>query len=515
MDLTIRRISADGTVEDRFDGGEIIVGRATDCTICLPGLLVALKHARLTSLPGSRIKLESLCPIGVEVNGLPGVQSAELQPGDVMRIGGHRLSVATDGIEVELAEEGDPLARGAFRSTLADAGMRMRRPATWLAIGTLLVGLALPLALRYARPPPIVAKFLPTDQVWLTDGISNAHQHFGADCGKCHETLFVPVRDDACLSCHKGIAHHSDDPAILKVDGVSNRRCASCHREHQGPHGVVPRHPGLCADCHAKPERFADFPKLPIAADFATSHPELKAAEHHSGLIFPHDAHLKPNGVRGADGLEKLSCASCHVRDRGEASFKPAVFATQCQRCHQLDVDVAGTTVRLPHGDNELARTALLTYAKTAPQGAPSEEESARRRPGDAAPRGGAVGPQELADDVIGNRLCAKCHETVRDAGKPIHTRELALEQPWLPHAQFTHAAHAWQDCDDCHAKQASASADIAALPSIASCRACHGRVDSRDRLQSTCVDCHRFHQAGKLAMGAVGDERSGGENKK
>jgi len=101
MALTLRRVSADGTVEDQLEG-EVIVGRATDCTICLPGLLVALKHARLTSLSGSRIKLESLCPMGVEVNGLPGVQSAELQPGDVMRIGGSPQQIAA-----RLAEFGD------------------------------------------------------------------------------------------------------------------------------------------------------------------------------------------------------------------------------------------------------------------------------------------------------------------------------------------------------------------------------------------------------------------------
>ncbi len=530
MRLLIRRSTSDGTGEELFEGSEVILGRATDCTILLPGLLVALRHARLLQSTERLLKVESLCPMGVELNGLTGVQSADVQVGDVLRIGGHRLTLSqAEGelaLDVELADPA-ALARGRSRHTLSDAGLGMRRPALWLTLVTLVLGLLAPLVIRLLHPPPAVAAVLPGDRLWLTDGISNAHMKFGNDCGVCHQTLFVPVRDEACMSCHAGIRQHSDDPAIVKVDGLEGRRCASCHREHQGAHGVLPEHPGICTDCHGAPERFADFPDLRRVSDFERDHPEFRPTvtvakgdervaarvpqsqgmRDASGLVFPHDVHLQTSGVRGPDGIETLDCEGCHARSRGEASFKPVRFAAHCQRCHQLDVDAGGTPVRLPHGDNELARAALLAHVQVPAEPATEEaREERRRRPGDAAPRPGRVDREELVNEVIENRVCAKCHETVRPEGKAVSTRPLQVRQSWLVHAHFTHEAHDWQKCDDCHAEQASSTADDLSLPSIESCRGCHGGVNSSAHLQSTCIDCHRFHEASRLVMGALAD---------
>jgi hypothetical protein len=542
MQILIRRLSADGTAEEPFEGAEIVLGRGTDCTISLPGLLVALRHARLTQLSQYLLKVESLCPMGVELNGLAGVQSADVQVGDTLRIGGHRLRITVArealAIEVELATGEELLSHGSARTGLAEAGLRMRRPALWLALVTLLLGFMIPFGLRWVEVPAAAEAALPTDRLWLTNGMDNAHQHFGADCAACHQALFVPVRDDACATCHQGMKHHSDNPSILKVAGLDGERCASCHREHQGAHGVIPRHPGICADCHGDPGRFTDFPDLQPVSDFATAHPEFRltvstlkdgkletarvlqgeGVRDHAGLIFPHDVHLRAGGVRGPEGPEPLECASCHVRNRDEAHFERLSFEPHCQRCHQLDVDVNGTPVRLPHGDNELARTALLTYAK-AP--VPADEDGGRqperRRPGDAAPRGGLASIDEIVDEVFENRVCAKCHEPVREPGKPIVARAPQLKQSWMVHARFTHDAHAWQACSDCHADMQSSSADDLSLPAIASCRTCHGGVDSSGRLQSTCIDCHRFHEASRQVMGALADgaEGSAGEQQK
>jgi len=515
MRVVIRRISADGTTEDLFEGAEIIVGRSTDCTISLPGLLVALRHAKLLQASEYKLKLESLSPTGVELNGTPAVQTADVEPGDVIGIGGHRLRVSVTkdkelALEVELADTTDELSRRRFRSTLAEAGLSMRRPALYLVLATLVLGMLLPLALRVMPLPPKVAAFLPTDHAWLTGGMSNAHKHFGNQCGTCHETLFVRVRDAACLACHQNVKQHSDNPAIAHLDGIEGQRCAGCHREHQGAHGMVPSHPGICTECHASPQRFADsgnFADLQPVRDFGTDHPDFRPAKNASGLIFPHDVHLKSAGVRGPDGPEKLECSSCHRRDHGEAAFKRVVFATDCQRCHQLDVDVAGSTVRLPHGDNALARAALLNSAKQLAPRAAEEETSGRRRPGEAAPRGGELGTDELVDEIIGNRVCAKCHITERPPDAPLRTRPLQVRQSWMVHAHFTHEPHASQKCDDCHANQSSATSEDLALPSISSCRDCHGGVDSSDRLQSTCIDCHRFHEASRLVWGQLADQ--------
>jgi hypothetical protein len=511
MRLLIRRQSAEGSSEELFEGAEIVVGRATDCTISLPGLLVGLRHARLTQATESLFKLESLSPMGVELDGLSGVQTADVEVGDVLGIGGHRLrlSVAEDRtpvLEIELAEGGDALARRQLRSTLAEAGLRMRSPALLLVLITLLLGLALPLGLRLVETPLAVAAVVPTDHAWLSGAVSNAHRHFGNDCSSCHQTLFVPVRDEACLACHAGVRQHSDDPAILTTAGIEDRGCASCHREHQGDRGVVPAHPGLCADCHASPQRFTAFPDLKPVGDFGTDHPEFQPRADRSGLVFPHDVHMKTAGVRGPDGVETMQCESCHRRERGEAGFRPVAFVPDCQRCHQLDVEVSGTTLRLPHGDNELARLALSTAAKSPAPLAEPEEPTTRRRPGDPAPRRGKVGAAELIDDVIENRVCAKCHVTERPEGQAVRTRPVDLRQSWLVRAHFTHDAHAWQTCDDCHGAQSSARAEDLSLPDIASCRRCHAGVDSSNRLQSTCIDCHRFHEASRLVWGSLAD---------
>src|ERR1043165_8227007 len=109
MRVLIRHITADGTTEDLFDGAEIILGRATDCTISLPGLLVALRHARLVQASDFMFKLESLSPTGVELNGLPGVTAGDVQVGDEIRIGDHRIRVTVTetrelALDVQLAD---------------------------------------------------------------------------------------------------------------------------------------------------------------------------------------------------------------------------------------------------------------------------------------------------------------------------------------------------------------------------------------------------------------------------
>lgn len=523
MLLLIRQFNPDGAIEQRFDAEEITLGRATGCSVELPGLAVALRHARLIARPDGALGLESLCPIGVELNGTPGVQTADLKAGDVMRIGGHRLCLASSGnetiLEVELT---DPLGvRGtAAHTTLAQAGMRMRGPALLLALLVLVAGLALPLTLRWWRAPPALAAALPTEQFWLPGVLANAHRHLGADCGSCHKMPFISVEDSTCLGCHQGIAQHSDNPAILTTGGIDGRRCASCHREHQGDHGVVPSHPGVCTDCHAKPERFEKFADLRMVSDFGSAHPEFRPTitvagkqarvplnenpRDQSGLLFPHDLHLKADGLRGPKAKEHLLCTNCHRFEAAATTFEPIQYETHCQRCHQLDVEAGASPLRLPHGDDALAWTALQNYSRAHPLAAFKFEPIRRRRPGTPAGRPAPVTTADVMDEVFETRVCGRCHETVRMPDKPIATRPLTLRDSFLPHAHFTHAAHAWQHCADCHDAQKSAAAQDVLLPDINSCRNCHGGVDSNEKIRSTCVDCHRFHDAAKLQFGSA-----------
>ncbi|MES0872787.1 cytochrome c3 family protein [Sinimarinibacterium thermocellulolyticum] len=536
--ILVRRQAPDGAQTEQVVSGAVTIGRATDNTIPLSGLLVALHHARLTPGSGATLQLECLGAVDVIVNGLVGQRSAVLAPGDELRIGGHRLCVSVDGdgglvLEVrECDPQGATGGDGAITS-LDAAGWRMRRPAVIAAALVLLVCLMVPLVLRAVSAPAWVEDRVPSDRWWTSGAISNAHLQFGAECEVCHEQPFVRVRDEACLSCHAAVAHHGDDLASMQDAGLDQQRCASCHFEHGGTQAVLPDHPALCADCHAQPGDFAGLDGVGSAADFATAHPPFRVTvttmtptgpqtqrrllapdgQDVSGLIFPHDLHLDERGVRGPNGRQVLRCADCHRPGPGAVGFEPLRFETDCQRCHQLDVDVGGLPFRLPHGDADAVRTLLQSAVSMTPVELPESEPSTnRRRPGERADRGDPSSAPDPIDEVFERRVCAKCHEIDKPQDQLVRVREPILRKTWMPMARFTHEPHRWVNCDTCHAASVSSDSNDLLLPQIESCRGCHGGVGSSARIQSTCIDCHRFHQAKDLTMSKFMGELANGQ---
>ena len=90
-------------------------------------------------------------------------------------------------------------------------------------------------------------------------------------------------------------------------------RCISCHSEHRGPQGAIPRQQALCARCHQDLLRFAAETKLENASDFGRDHPQFRPTvitdaalgkverlelegpvlvKESSGLVFNHLCHL-------------------------------------------------------------------------------------------------------------------------------------------------------------------------------------------------------------------------------
>jgi predicted CXXCH cytochrome family protein len=532
MRSLIRRRMPDGSRQEQvLESIALTFGRATDNTIELPGLPVAPRHAKLSFTVPGRYLIESGAVGGLEINGTPGIHEQELVPGNRVKIGDHSVTIGEPAegfdlvIEVQLAAPERVVARAAepavaradARTTLRATGLSYRRPAWILAVIVLLVAIVLPLASTSLSG--LWPGMLPSYRLWTSGRISGGHSHFGDECGTCHEALFQRVRDDACLSCHTGTRHHSDDPAIRTVAGFDDVRCASCHREHDAVNGLDPPHPDLCTDCHAAP-KFAAFPDLGPASDFGTDHPEFRPqvsarladgavrAERQAqtadlkdrhGLVFNHALHLDAAGVRAPDGQRVLACADCHTPDASRMGFRPFRYATHCAGCHALDAQIAGNPVTLPHGSNELLRELLDKYARqgpAAPAAPPPADTEVRRRPGEGADRGSDGG---FTDEVrrTAFRLCAKCHEmqTASATGAPT-TRPLTLTQSWLTHARFTHAEHEAMECTRCHAAARSQFADELLLPALGDCRTCHAGVDSSRGVSSTCIDCHRLHQA-------------------
>ncbi len=535
--ILVRRYAPDGAHTEQPINGELSVGRATDNAIQLPGLLVALHHLRLTPTGTSSLQLDCLSTVGVTVNGLVGQRTAVLMPGDEIVVGGHRIRLGVPdggGLMLEIRER-DPDAEssdGETTTSLDAAGWRMRRPAVIAALVVTVLCLIVPLILRAVPAPPWVKNWVPTDRLWSSGQISNAHLQFGVECGTCHEKLFVKVRDEACLACHEGIAHHGDDREVMAHAGLEEQRCASCHFEHGGTHAVMPEHPAICTDCHAKPDRFPKLASTGAVKDFARAHPPFRVTvgvrgqvesmrtlleagiKDHSGLIYPHDLHLDPKGVRGPDGLQVLQCADCHRPGPGAVGFEPLRFERDCQSCHQLDVDIGGLPFRLPHGDSDAVRALLQSAVGMAPvMTAMSEaDESGRRRPGERAERGDGSSTPDQINDVFERRVCAKCHEVDKPEGQASQVRHPVLRKTWMPMARFDHAPHQWVSCDTCHAASVSADSDDLLLPQIESCRTCHGGVDSAGSIQSTCIDCHRFHQAADLSMSKFKGELANGQ---
>lgn len=509
------------------------VGRATDNHIELPGLRVALHHLRITPMSGTTLLAECTGSAEITVNDRPGQRTAEIGEGDEIRIGPHRilLGASEEGVPVlEVHEEsaGSDGGDDGSITTLAESGWTLRRWA-WGAAGLVFVmALLAPLLLRGVSLPILLSPWLPTDHVWSSGRISNAHASFGQDCRTCHVSLFRKVNDATCLSCHEHVAQHADHAEAMRQSRLDQRHCASCHFEHSGKNGMVARHDGLCVDCHGSPKQFPALEQSPAIRDFEHSHPAFavevgrrkdgapadpvrvpldREARDTSGLIFSHHLHLEERGLRGAkkDQRETLACVSCHAPDASGTGFRATNFEDHCQRCHQLDVEFGGRPMRLPHGHSDVVRAQLeaaIAHPASVPpiEVPPAPPEDDRRRPGETATRGAGLEVLASVDGIFDKRICAKCHEV--DAGPPKTVSAPRLRQSWMTHARFTHAPHRTVTCGNCHAARDSTDSDQLVLPQIETCRACHTTADAIASVQTPCVDCHRFHQAATLEMG-------------
>lgn len=518
MRVRIETQSADGAPSVReLDVAAIAIGGSPHNTLVLPGNRVGTMHLLLNCGADGVWRAQGQGPYRFGLDDRKGLQEAVLQPGQTLTLGPHRIQVLvpSDGLSlllrVALDAETDPRS-GPL--DLASAGLHMRRPAWFAAIALLLLTLLIPLVMALLPAEAPVRAFLPTDTLWSSGTISNAHQHLAHDCRSCHVNFFVQVRDDTCRSCHEGLGEHSADIALLHASGLTERSCANCHKEHGGTHAVMPEHPGMCTDCHAAPHKEAWSSHLPPVADFERAHPPFRAQVisawdgavprferlpladaplDHSGLIYPHDLHLEAD-LDGPDGPETLVCADCHRPGAGRVGFKSIAFEPHCQRCHALEIDEPNLKLTLPHGDLGAARWMLEriadeVLAASLPEAAGGES---RRRPGGEVDRGEGPTPEAWVQTQVEARLCAKCHVVPEESGglSPVY-----VSQSWWPGARFTHAPHQATDCGVCHAAATSSEATDLLLPPIATCRDCHGGVASSQGIRSTCVSCHGFHQ--------------------
>ena len=113
------------------------------------------------------------------------------------------------------------------------------------------------------------------DVAWNPGPLSSGHAALTYDCGACHATPFLRVRDKACLACHKDMPGHVHDRS-LQARLFGGTRCAECHADHVGADAPLRADAGLCLACHADLKRVYAEAKSEDVGDFAKDHPEFR-----------------------------------------------------------------------------------------------------------------------------------------------------------------------------------------------------------------------------------------------
>jgi hypothetical protein len=333
MDVLLRELRAgpDGIIQYRdteISGvDELTIGSGANQRLQLLGLQVAGRHAVIRR-SGSRVELFCRRGSSVLINGKKAI-SARLRGGEVIEIGGHKLTVAQPPAGFQLALElrrNDSIDasefEGAFRTDLSQTWLT-KRPVSWaLFVVMLLICLLAPLFIveqyridtagTYKQDSAVATPdWLPSDALWISGPLASFHdQAMGDRCDACHRGLFNRVQDKWCLECH-GPGTGSVGTAAI-VDHVSlermqltklepTERCAVCHREHDEP--ALPRlvddSDKGCVKCHGESDALFGQIKLDQVKGFnAKRHPPFNAH-----LLKPKA--IEPGGVMATSDVDR------------------------------------------------------------------------------------------------------------------------------------------------------------------------------------------------------------------
>ena len=525
------------------------IGRGTDCAMFLPDPRISLHHAAIHLSPDGIASLEAESGI-ISIDG-SFERASRLREGQRVLLGPYEMLVLAPppdhdlALSIELIDalrEGVDEVRGNVRAGLDQTWLSKRLGAWLFLLAILGIFLAWPAlkAIEGQQHPEIrkaaMKQTVTADAAWDPGPLASAHATFGRDCGSCHQEPFVQVRNAACEDCHKAIGWHfplNTRAAKAVHDNVfPGARCASCHRDHKGPNGLIRSDATLCTDCHRDLKSRHQDASVDDIGDFARDHPPFKLsilqpgkrgteasvriaqdtkAKENSGLKFPHDKHLDKKGVRGPDGKVALECANCHVPDEAGMRFKPVTMRDHCQSCHSLEFEPKVTDRQAPHGNvANVLSTLNEFYAQAALADTPIDVvvDAGIRRPGErlaegkrqAALKWATEKADKIARDLFEDRVCFICHQITPLAATDGQAATwkiapVAITQHWLPKVRFPHNQHNTYPCSDCHNVSTSKlSADIA-IPDIKNCRECHGGNERmRDKARGTCETCHGFH---------------------
>lgn len=519
--------------------GEVIqIGRAAECQISLSDHRVNLLHAAIRRSDEGKLFIDAEEGADIFING-SSRSSAEFTPGTHVLVGPYELVAETpnDNYDLSLSIEvvgplPDDHAHIAAKQapvTLSGTGLSKRKPTLWLAGAIVLVFLILPMI---PASSPALPKWVADSQTWLKKSwqlgeMSRGHQLISAKCDSCHQKPFEAVPDKACENCHKTATRHIKDKA-LHTNAFKDMRCGECHHEHRGEarQGTLN---AQCVACHAKIKEKYDKTRLADIRDFSKDHPafsltfktghqdsdvlripqkdKAKLVEK-SGLRFSHKVHLDKEGISSPDGDTVLECRDCHQLDTDGARFRPISMEKNCQqsRCHALNFKPPISKRQLPHGSEKKLMVALHEYYATVAISKIAAGEKFQCGTGgvtknqlehalDCANRNAHANAEILFKP---DSDCGECHEITHNADDkdiPWKVAPVTITSHWLRNSRFTHAKHSTAKCTECHDKTLSKKSSDVAIPAIEKCRECHGgNKQAKNRINSSCDNCHRFH---------------------
>ncbi len=554
MKWFIRRVIKKGkgsvSYEEEIHFGETLtIGRAANQAIFVNDLRAALEHALVVALGDGRFRVESLVASGLRIDG-NFEQTAIASVGSNIEVGNTRITIVGPpkdfeaAVEVALVDKSEVASREqaeALPQSLAEAGMSKRRPAWILLLLAVIVGLAIPIVAHYVPTFRALTKNTPGFglSTWDTGRLAGAHHTLAKDCQACHGSPFGVVQDEKCLTCHAATPAHAD-PAKFPLYELADARCAHCHRDHSGGEGLVRADQELCSHCHTNlSERLKGGTQLTDVGDFGGNHPQFQvllpawdatgkfapvrtsmdseALTETSGLKFPHATHLRERGVQSPTGVRHLDCVDCHVPEPGGALIAPIDFEPHCQSCHTLGFDQRIPTRQVPHG--KVAEVQYMLdefYSKIALEGEYDDPQAPatvrqRSRPGQAARAAMTASEQrealvwardrsqQIGDALFTSRACSVCHSVSRKPDATIGgwlVAPVRVSGKWYGKARFSHAKHTTMKCADCHDASLSHNSADLLIPEISNCRQCHAGEHASEKLGSTCISCHGFHQA-------------------
>ncbi|TNE52634.1 MAG: cytochrome c family protein [Sphingomonadales bacterium] len=546
--------------ERQVQGASLTVGRAAENDVHLPDLAVEQQHIRIDQTTSGELSVSALGTLGFALDGRH-TTSGTIDPktGGELALGSSILSFDLDdsgAVRVSIrSSEAREDARDAKASFALAAAMPSKRALSWgFAVAILLAFLAIPIVSHMARDR------IPNDDAndsrqregqvafdgsWSTGSLSLAHHGLEDNCEACHVDAFVSVRDETCLTCHKDIGDHAAEPRLANgrapmslgdgfqwaVAGMFGKEgpgaCTTCHTEHEGPTRMEPAAQQFCADCHETLDTRLTDTALGNASDFGKAHPEFKPAiftelrqdkpvrislgdkpRENSGIKFPHDLHLDPQGgvARMAIRLGRragygapLECKACHTETSDKIGFEPVDMEENCESCHSLVYDQIGGTFRtLRHGDVE-QMWADLRAMDRAPR---RPIVTGRSRP-DKFARGGLYYSNfgSPLRSLVGvdralapGGVCGECHLPASTNGQP-DVMPVNLPDRFLAHGGFDHGAHSQEKCSTCHKAETSKTATDLLIPDLKSCRECHqGEAAIEAEVPSGCAMCHSYH---------------------